>query len=125
MILDTNAVSAFFGADPDLMATLEGQLELHLPVIVLGEYRFGLIGSRFRQVAEKRLAELEAVCVVLSLDSRTAKAYAELRQELKAQGTPIPENDIWIAALARQHRLPVVTRDQHFDHVHHLRRVTW
>jgi predicted nucleic acid-binding protein len=48
-----------------------------------------------------------------------------LREELRLTGCPIPENDVWIAALARQHDLPVVTCDDHFDHVSGLRRLSW
>lgn len=125
MILDTNAVSALFDGDVGLLAVLDGHLELHLPAVVLGEYRYGLIGSRIRSAAEARLQELASACVILPVDSITAGTYAEIRHELKLRGTPIPENDVWIAALARQHRLPVVTRDTHFDAVRGLRRVGW
>ena len=125
MILDTNALSAFLQDSPELLHVLESQWELHLPVVVLGEYRFGLIGSRIRHQAEARLDDLESVCSVLGVDSGTARLYAEIRHELKTKGHPIPENDIWIAAIARQHRLPVVTRDEHFDHVRGLRRISW
>jgi tRNA(fMet)-specific endonuclease VapC len=54
-----------------------------------------------------------------------AKHYAEVRQELRVSGRPIPENDVWIAALARQHKLPVVSQDAHFDAVRGIRRRTW
>lgn len=54
---------------------------------------------------------------ILPVDEATAKAYSEVRDELRQKGRPIPENDIWIAALARQHGQPVVSRDGHFDYV--------
>jgi tRNA(fMet)-specific endonuclease VapC len=125
MILDTNALSAFLGDDRQLLHVLSPHWDLHFPAVVLGEYRYGLIGSRIRQQAEGKLDELEKVCTVLDSDSRTARLYAEIRHELKTKGHPIPENDIWIAAIARQYRLPVVTRDQHFDAVRGLQRVSW
>jgi tRNA(fMet)-specific endonuclease VapC len=74
---------------------------------------------------ESWLIELLATCRVLVVDERTAVLYAEIRHELKRSGHPIPENDIWIAALARQHNAPLVTRDQHFDFVHGLKRLNW
>ena len=125
MILDTNAVSAFLADDPDLLTVLLPETDLHLPVIVLGEYRYGLLRSRLRAQGEASLAELERLCVVLGLDARTSAVYAQIRHELHAAGHPLPENDIWIAALARQHNLPVATRDAHFEHVKGLRRVSW
>jgi predicted nucleic acid-binding protein len=125
MILDTNALSAFLEDDTALLPVLEPQTELHFPVVVLGEYRFGLIGSRIRRQAEARLDDLERICVVLGIGALTARFYAEIRHELRVKGHPIPENDIWIAALARQYRLPVLSRDRHFDAVKGLRRIGW
>ena len=55
----------------------------------------------------------------------TVRPYAEIRDRLKRAGTPIPSNDLWIAALAVQHRLPVVSRDTHFDQVRTLTRISW
>ena len=63
--------------------------------------------------------------IVLPVEEATAGRYAEVRDELRAKGRPIPENDVWIAALARQHGLPVVTHDDHFEHVEGLRRLVW
>ena len=125
MILDTNALSAFFDDDRDLLALLANTPEVHLPVIVLGEYRFGLRGSRQRRTLLPKLDALEADSSVLDVDASTARNYAEVREELRQVGTPIPENDIWIAALARQHALELVSRDAHFDCVRGVRRKVW
>ena len=62
---------------------------------------------------------------VLTLDLRTIDQYAAVRTELRKAGTPIPANDCWIAALARQHRLPIVSLDEHFDVVDQVRRIAW
>ncbi len=62
---------------------------------------------------------------MLDVNDRTALCYADIRVELKKAGSPIPANDVWIAALARQHDLPVVSRDKHFDLVQGVRRVSW
>ncbi|MFY9825552.1 MAG: type II toxin-antitoxin system VapC family toxin [Thermoanaerobaculia bacterium] len=125
MILDTNAVSALFVGDSALGKVLGRDQRHHLPVIVIGEYRYGLLGSRLRVELEKLLANLSRESFVLPVDETTAETYAEVRDELRKNGRPIPENDIWIAALARQHHLPVVSRDDHFDYVPELRRVAW
>lgn len=125
MILDTNAVSALFQGDPALERILAADERHHLPVIVIGEYRFGLLGSRDREHLRGLLEILARESFVLPVDESTAEMYSRVRDELKRKGRPIPENDIWIAALARQHRQPVVSRDPHFDDVPDLRRVTW
>jgi predicted nucleic acid-binding protein len=125
LILDTNAVSALFVGDPALGAVLAGDERHHLPSIVIGEYRYGLLGSRHRGPLQDLLEILIRESFVLVVDEATAEAYSHVRDELRRKGRPIPENDIWIAALARQHRQAVVSRDEHFDYVSDLRRVSW
>lgn len=125
MILDTHAVSAWAAHDPSALSLIEAQAFLCLPVIVLGEFRFGLRGSRKRSVLEPQLEVLEQTVQVLEVTRETAAVYATVRFELKQRGAPIPENDVWIAALARQHGLPVMSRDAHFDCVAGVRRVSW
>jgi len=125
VILDTNAVSALFVGDPELAKILAVDARHHLPVVVIGEYRYGLLRSRHRQRLEKALRTLIRESMVLPLDEATATNYAAIRDELRRAGRPIPENDIWIAALARQYRQPIVSRDQHFDHLPDLVRRGW
>jgi tRNA(fMet)-specific endonuclease VapC len=66
-----------------------------------------------------------ATTTVLAVDETTTRHYAEIRLQLSSAGTPIPMNDLWIAAIARQPKLPVVSRDGHFDHVTGLTRIGW
>ena len=125
MVLDTNALSALFAGNPQLAELLGDVPLLSVPSIALGEYRFGLCRSRQRETLEPLLDELVRVSRVLVVDERTAEVYAEVRDRLRSNGTPIPENDVWIAALCRQHSLPLASRDRHFDHVAGLRRSSW
>lgn len=125
MILDTNALTAFFDGDHLLEAVIANESPIHLPVVVLGEYRFGLLRSRHRRALEQKLFALAAVSFVLAVDLETTEHYADIREELRQFGRPIPANDLWIAALARQHELPVVSRDEHFDRVPRLERRSW
>lgn len=125
MILDTNAVSALFSGDRSLAEVLEEEERHHLPVIVIGEYRYGLARSRDRGRLGRLLDLLIHQSTVLTVDLETTNHYAALRDELRQRGRPIPENDVWVAALARQHDLPVLTRDDHFDQVPDLQRVSW
>jgi len=125
VILDTNALSAFFDGDPCLVQLISEAQELFLPVIVLGEYRFGLRGSKLRKEWEPKLVEFSKLCSVLPILESTTVKYAAMRHDLKVAGTSIPENDIWICALAAEYQLPVVTKDAHFDLVTQVKRISW
>ncbi len=125
MILDTNAVSALFEGDRALARVLAGSAKHELPAVVVGEYRYGLVRSRHRRALTRLLEELIAESVVLEVGLATAEAYAVVRDRLRRKGRPLPENDVWIAALAIEHGLDVVSRDAHFDEVEGLRRRTW
>jgi len=125
LILDTNAVSALFAGDPAIAEVLAGRDQHEIPVIVIGEYRYGLARSRDRGRLGRLLDLLIHHSIVLPVDVETTNHYATLREELRRLGRPIPENDVWVGALARQHELPVVTRDDHFDQVPGLQRVRW
>jgi tRNA(fMet)-specific endonuclease VapC len=98
---------------------------LAIPVIVLGEYRYGIGQSRHRARCECWLREFLGNCRLLVIDEATTRYYAQIRTELRTSDRPIPGNDVWIAALSRQHSLPLVSRDVHFDFVADLRRLQW
>jgi len=125
MILDTNALSAVADDDPEVIAVLARAEQVALPVIVLGEYRHGIAQSRNRASYENWLAGLLHDCMVLDIQEPTTHYYAEITLELKRKGKPIPTNDIWIAALCRQHSLPLLSRDRHFDLVAGNKRIDW
>jgi predicted nucleic acid-binding protein len=125
VILDTNAISAWAERNRTALTVIEAQPFLCLPVIVLGEFRFGLRGSRKRATLEPELEFLEQTLRILDVTRETAAVYAAVRFELKQRGKPIPENDVWIAALARQHGFPILSQDIHFDSVPGVRRVAW
>ena len=125
MILDTSALSAMADGEKALEPVLQEASEVALPVIVLGEYRYGIGQSRDRKYYERWLTEYLPTFRILDVEEKTTAAYAAVRTELKKAGTPIPSNDLWIAALCRQHSMPVLSRDLHFDSVAGLRRIAW
>lgn len=125
MILDTNALSAAADDDPAVASILAGVEQVAIPVIVLGEYRHGIAESRNRAIYESWLTGLLRDCMVLDVNEPTTHCYAEITLELKRKGKPIPTNDIWIAALCRQHSLPLLSRDRHFDLVAKCKRIAW
>jgi predicted nucleic acid-binding protein len=125
VILDTNALSAMADGDSGVGLVLQRAGEVAIPVIVLGEYRYGIRQSRHASRYQRWLAEVVPACRVLPVSDDTANEYALVREELKKSGRPIPSNDVWIAALVRQHRMPLLSRDGHFDFVKGLNRVGW
>lgn len=125
MILDTNAVSALLTGDKALGLVLAPIAKPHLPYVVLAEFLFGMRSSAQITRLQLLFRKLEAASLLLFPDRVTVELYAEIRSELKQQGTPIPEGDLWIAALARQHSLPIVSRDTHFDVVSSVSRLSW
>jgi tRNA(fMet)-specific endonuclease VapC len=125
VILDTNAVSALLSGDKELGRILSSADRHHLPLPVIAEYLFGLLASRRKRRLESLFRRLESDSYVLSPDRETANIYALVRRELKRRGTPIPEHDIWIAALAIQFSLDVASRDPHFDLVSGVSRAAW
>lgn len=125
MILDTNALSAFIDGDRAVGERLARQPSASIPVIVLGEFRYGVAGSRHRTKYEAWLDEHLQDFEILAVTDATALVYARVRVALKKAGRPIPANDAWISAMALEHRMPLLTRDEHFDAVPGVRRVGW
>ncbi|MCI0534991.1 MAG: PIN domain-containing protein [Verrucomicrobiales bacterium] len=125
MILDTNALSAWADGTAAIGAALSSAGRLVLPAVALGEYLFGILQSRHRQRYEDWLtANLPTVDLAI-VGYRTAREYAKIRLELKQRATPIPANDAWIAALARQYVLPILSNDTHFDAVPGIQRISF
>jgi predicted nucleic acid-binding protein len=117
--VDTNRYVDFMRGEADALAKFRAASRITLPYIVLGELRAGFAcGSRARG-NEKALARLlsRSRVQVIWADESTTHLYAQILAELRRRGTPIPTNDLWIAALAIQHGLPLYTRDAHFQNV--------
>lgn len=117
LLLDTNVVIAFLGRDQAAVACVAAAREVYLPAAVLGELYFGAYGS---ELVGRNLGSIERLterAVVLAADAETARIYGAIKANLRQQGRPIPENDIWIAATAVQHDLTLATRDAHFEQV--------
>jgi tRNA(fMet)-specific endonuclease VapC len=91
----------------------------------IGELWYGALKSARRDDNLQRIRELAAALPVLAADRAVAEMYGDIKQALRAKGRPIPENDIWIAAIARTHELEIITRDDHFDAVDDLQRHRW
>ena len=124
-LLDTNIVIALFADDVAVKDSLAKADEVFLPSIVVGELYFGAQKSELVSTNLLRIGELIANSVVLCCYTETARRYGEIKSSLRVKGRPLPENDIWIAAIAMQHDLILVTRDAHFDEIDNLKIVCW
>jgi tRNA(fMet)-specific endonuclease VapC len=120
--LDTNAYSAFMRGLPSAVAALRAAREIHLPLIVLGELLAGFAAGTRAAKNREELARFTGSprVSVLKPDEGTARHYADIFAALRLRGTPVPTNDLWIAALARQHGLSLMTFDAHFQWVPRL-----
>jgi len=125
VIYDTNAVSDFLDGVPSVIAIVGNSAFHGLPAIVIGEYLYGLRSSREQAAREPNFAAFTRTCHLISVTPDTAVHYAKLRHQLRLAGTPIPENDVWIAALALEHNLKVLSNDRHFDLVQGVERIGW
>ena len=116
LILDANAYSNFMRGDAAMARAVRGAHEVHLPLIVLGELLAGFAAGSHTKSNREILARfmVEPRAHLMYLDEKTAQQYADVYKWLRDSGRPIPANDLWIAALARQHRMPLLTLDKHF-----------
>jgi predicted nucleic acid-binding protein len=121
ILFDTSAAVAHLrgvaSVTARLQAALSAQQTLYLPLTAWGELLFGAYHARQPARELANLTEFAVATVMLLPSERTADEYARLKQTLAVAGALIPENDIWIAAYALEHRLPLATRDAHFDSV--------
>lgn len=124
-LLDTNIVIALFADDPAVVGALGSALTTFVPTIVLGELYYGAYRSGRQQANLERVTHFARASALLNCDAETARVYGEVKQRLSDRGRPIPENDVWIAALAQQHGLTLVTRDSHFSEVETMTIERW
>jgi len=124
ILLDTNIIIAFFSGEKAVSKQFV-EAEVFVSSTALGELYYGARKSANAAANLARIEQFAASVQVLSCDAATAQIYGETRDRLRSKGRPIPENDIWIAAVALQHGLSLATRDDHFQAVDGLRIENW
>lgn len=124
-LLDTNIVIALFGEDDQVLKKVQEAQEIYHPAIVIGELYYGAFNSTRKAENLRKVDEYRNEAAILNSDDHTARLYGEVKVALKKKGTPIPENDIWISAIALQYDLTLVTRDKHFGNIDGLSVEKW
>ena len=124
-LLDTNIVIACLSDDPNATDRINDADEYFVSSTVLGEMFYGAYNSANVDDNIHRINSFLANAGLLTCDGATSQIYGQTKTELRRKGRPIPDNDIWIAASAKQHSLTLVTRDEHFDDVDGLPVIRW
>ena len=124
-LLDTNIVIGLFANDSEIVAKLPHDVDIAVPCIVIGELCYGANKSRRSIENLERIDDFTRRNIILNCDENTARYYERAKDELRKKGRPIPENDIWIAAIALQKNLTLISRDDHFKEVEGLKLKKW
>ena len=119
VLIDTNIYTYALRGDPETVSVLQQATEIAICSISIGELLSGFKGGNLEKENRKELEEfLDAPRVQMyRVDEDTAEFYAEILNDLREKGTPIPTNDIWIASVAFQHGLKLFSKDQHFKNI--------
>jgi tRNA(fMet)-specific endonuclease VapC len=124
-LLDTNIVIGLFANEQSIIDKIKSAEIIFIPSIVIGELFYGSAQSTKKEENGKKIEEFAKASLVIPCTVETAYAYGKIKSQLKSSGTPIPENDIWIAALAMQYKVSLVSRDKHFGFVDGISLEKW
>jgi predicted nucleic acid-binding protein len=119
MLIDTNVYSLAMRGSPEIFGILRHCRQIGISAISIGELYSGFRGGNREQQNRQELLEFcdSPRVRIYPVNEETAEYYSAVLQQLRLQGTPIPTNAIWIAAVAFQHGLPLLTRDEHFSRI--------
>ncbi|WP_266367098.1 type II toxin-antitoxin system VapC family toxin [Tellurirhabdus rosea] len=124
-LLDTNIIVAFLKGESSIVERVVSPIELKVCSIIIGELLYGAYNSTKVEANLERVEQVKELIDSIPINDGTAAVYGRLKQHLKRNGTPIPENDVWIAAIALQNNLTLATRDRHFDKIDGLVVENW
>lgn len=117
LALDSNIAIAILNEDKLIIERVKSVSIFYLPITVCGELLFGAKNSSKAIENEQKCWALIDKCEIINTNLLISEEYSSIRKELKLNGRPIPENDIWIAAACRANKLPIATRDKHFQNI--------
>ena len=124
-LIDTNIAIALFAGDEVVKENVRNAEFIAVSPTIIGELWFG--AQKSQQVIQnlRKIDILANNSKFFRYDFETAQFYGIIKERLERKGTLIPDNDIWIAAIALQHNLTLVTRDAHFDEIESLQTERW
>lgn len=125
LLLDTSVVIDLFAGDPAVKRVLAAAGEVFVSSIALGELFYGAERSSRREANRSQVESFASAVAVLPCDLETGRHYGRIKDDLRSRGRPLPENDIWIAAVASQYQLTLATRDEHFREIPGLALLAW
>ncbi|AEE51804.1 type II toxin-antitoxin system VapC family toxin [Haliscomenobacter hydrossis] len=118
--LDTNVAIALLNGNSEIVTIIQSFDSIYLPITVCGELLYGAKNSAKSKTNLEFYRNFINACAILDTNAIVADEYSDIRLELKSKGNPIPENDIWIAALCRAYGIPLYTLDRHFANISNL-----
>lgn len=124
-LLDTNIITAWLKGEKPIADKIDKAKEIHIPIIAIGELYYGALYSTR---IEKNISDIKRITKyhnVLLIDEGVTLVYGNIKAALRKKGKPIPENDIWIAAIAQHHKLAIVARDRHFKEIDTIKVKNW
>lgn len=124
-LLDTNIISAWLQGVTTIADNIDKAIAVYIPIIVIGELYYGASFSTQVQKNTENVKKLTGHYQILSIDKETTVMYGDIKASLRKNGKPIPENDIWIAAIIMQFNLSLVTRDKHFTEIEGMLLEAW
>ena len=116
-LLDSNIIIDIFRGKAETIRRVKKIKVIYIPVIAVGELYYGANKSNQTQKRILEIEQLERSVIILDITKATARIYGEIKDKLRIKGKMIPENDIWIAAITKEHSLTLLTRDSHFKNV--------
>ncbi len=123
--VDSNAVVAYRAGTPEVCRLIKEAEIIFLPSPVFGELLYGVLNSgRILENCEA-FYRFSAYATFVPIDENITARYASVRYNLKKRGRPLPENDIWIAAICLELDVPLLTRDAHFENIQGLKIINW
>ena len=125
ILLDTSIIIEVLNGNKKIADKLNDLKEFSISSVVLGELFVGINRVANKQKHFKILNDFINLSTIVDVDKDTAVCYGELMASLYKKGKPIPTNDIWIAAIAKQHDFTLITQDKHFKEIGDIRIKFW
>lgn len=125
VLLDTNIIIEVFDGNKAIADKIAGLEGFYISVVVLGELYVGVHRVSNKSKHLKKLQSFLELCTVVNIDDTTAEYFGEIMAALYKKGKPIPTNDVWIAATAKQYGFDLISQDKHFNEIENLTTVFW